>query len=753
MGKVKQFWQEWYIVGITTPSIAAIVILLRFLGLLQSWEWAAFDQYMRWRRPEAQDERIVIVTIEEADIQYLQQGYIADGVYARLLKKLKARKPRAIGLDIYRDLPFQPGHEDLVKVFKTTPNLVGIEKVVADGNGNIVAAPPVLKAQEQVGANDVITDADNKVRRSFIYLTDKNNKNVYSFSLYLALLYLDQEGISPKTGKDGLTWQLGKTVFSPLQANDGGYIRADNSGYQVLINYRGKANHFQTAPLRDILEDKVAQDWGRDRIILIGADGESFKDLFYTPYSGGLLSIPQPMSGVEIHAHLTSQILSAAMEGRPLIKSWSEVQECLWIIFWAFVGATLTWRWRYLGRSFTSIIVRFTLLLLVGVLFASTYMAMIWGWWLPVVPPLLALSGSIIVITTYIAHTAELIRKTFGRYLSDEVVSTLLESPDGLKIGGERQKITVVTSDLRGFTALSEKLDPEEVVKILNIYLECMLDVIAQYQGTIDKFMGDGIVILFGAPTIREDDSQRAIACAVAMQLAIISVNHKLEKLNLPTLAMGIGINTGEVVVGNIGSEKHTEYTVIGKEMNLAFRIESYSTGNQILVSESTLTATGRSEVRIDGELKMLPKGIKKTITVYDIGGIGEPYNLFLTKPIDIYFPLSTPIIINYQIVAEKQVSEQIFTGRIIQLSEQGAEVQINSGYPLPALSNLKLNLLSVNHQDQKSEDIYAKVVDKPANPGNFYLEFTFKPPVETDILSQALAQSMRDSSQSKELI
>jgi adenylate cyclase len=517
----------------------------------------------------------------------------------------------------------------------------------------------------------------------------------------------------------------------------------------VLLNYRGKAGYFNTVSLRDILEDKVPKDWGRDRIILIGAVGESFKDLFYTPYSGDLLSIPEPMPGVEIQAHLTSQIISAAMEGRPLIKSWSETQECLWIIFWAFVGATFTWQWRYLylDKSLTSIIVRATLVLIAGVLLGSTYIAVIWGWWLPAVPPFLAFTGSVIAITAYIANTADSIRKTFGRYLTDEVVATLLESPEGLKIGGKRQRITVVTSDLRGFTALSEKLDPEVVVTILNIYLESMLDAIAQYQGTIDKFMGDGIVILFGAPTMRLDDPQRAVACAVSMQLAMTTVNKKLQQLNLPTLSMGIGINTGEVVVGNIGSEKHTEYTVIGKEMNLAFRIEGYSTGKQILISEPTLTAIGTSTIRIHGEFKIKPKGITELITVYDIGGIGEPYNLFLPKELDIYFPLIEPISITYQILEGKQVCEPIFKGSLIKLSEKGAEVQIELGnadtLPSP-LSNIKLNLLMTNNQNQYSEDIYAKVLDKPATPGNFYLQFTFKPPAEAGIIFKALSQSIR---------
>jgi adenylate cyclase len=172
------------------------------------------------------------------------------------------------------------------------------------------------------------------------------------------------------------------------------------------------------------------------------------------------------------------------------------------------------------------------------------------GWWIPVVPAFLALASSAVVVTIYIAHTASKIRKTFGRYLSDEIVANLLESKDGLKLGGKRQKITVLISDLRGFTAMSEHMNPEVVVNILNIYLRHMLNAIVSYQGTIDKFMGDGIFVVFGAPTVRDDDAQRAVACAVAMQLAMNAVNDEMKQLGLPHLEMGIGINTGYAIVG-----------------------------------------------------------------------------------------------------------------------------------------------------------------------------------------------------------
>jgi adenylate cyclase len=161
------------------------------------------------------------------------------------------------------------------------------------------------------------------------------------------------------------------------------------------------------------------------------------------------------------------------------------------------------------------------------------------------------------------------IRETFGRYVSNEVVVSLLESPERLQLGGEKRKVTILTSDSRGFTSLAERLAPEQVVSIINRYLSTMVDIILQYQGTINEFIGDAILVIFGAPVSREDDARRAVACAVAMQLAMASVNAENGREGLSEVEMGIGIDTGEVVVGNIGSHKRTKYGVVGSCVNL----------------------------------------------------------------------------------------------------------------------------------------------------------------------------------------
>jgi adenylate cyclase len=324
----------------------------------------------------------------------------------------------------------------------------------------------------------------------------------------------------------------------------------------------------------------------------------------------------------------------------------------------------------------------------------------------------------------------QLIRQVFGRYLSDGVVARLLESPEGLKLGGDRRKITILTSDLRGFTALSERLSPEDVIDILNLYLERMADVINQYQGTIDEFMGDGILVLFGAPVVKDDDALRAVACACAMQLEMGAVNQKMKALGLPPLAMGIGINTGEVVVGNIGSEKRTKYGIVGNQVNLTYRIESYTSGGQILISEQTFQEV-KTSVKIAGQKQVQPKGMKQPITIYDVYGIGGLYNLYLLKEEEIFIPISKEIPLQYTLLQEKQIGNSLVHGHLVKLSPKGGEIRIDQiDRCPPALANLKFNLFTSDDGTDQSEDCYAKVLDKPAPPSSFYIHFTSLPPV-----------------------
>ena len=190
--------------------------------------------------------------------------------------------------------------------------------------------------------------------------------------------------------------------------------------------------------------------------------------------------------------------------------------------------------------------------------------------------------------------------------------SRSLSVPDGQTLTGERRVITVLSSDLRGFTALAERLPAEDIIRILNCYLGIMSDVIASRGGTIGAFLGDGIVVHFGAPIRMEDHARKAILCALSMQAAMTQVNEQMRERGYPALEMGIGINTGDVVVGNVGSEQRAQYGAVGGSVNLAFRIESYSVGGDVLASEATLKAAGPG-VSLLGSAQVFPKRQPRT--------------------------------------------------------------------------------------------------------------------------------------------
>lgn len=213
------------------------------------------------------------------------------------------------------------------------------------------------------------------------------------------------------------------------------------------------------------------------------------------------------------------------------------------------------------------------------------------------------------------------IRSVFGRYLTDEVAETLLDSPDALNLGGERREMTIMLADLRGFSSFAAQHDPQDVMRIVNNFLSRMTEVIIAHGGTIDEFIGDAILALFGAPRPLENHATRAVACAVAMQQAMTEVNVLNAQAGLPEVAIGIGINTGEVVVGNIGSEKRAKYGVVGHHVNMASRIEAFTGGGQILISERTCRDCGDS-LLVNSDMRVRPKGFDEEITLYDVAGI-----------------------------------------------------------------------------------------------------------------------------------
>jgi adenylate cyclase len=318
------------------------------------------------------------------------------------------------------------------------------------------------------------------------------------------------------------------------------------------------------------------------------------------------------------------------------------------------------------------------------------------------------------------------IRETFGRYTSDDIVGVLLDMPEGLKLGGEKREVTLLMSDLRGFTALAERLEATAVVALLNYYLSAMVELIHRTGGTIDEIIGDAIFVLFGAPMVMPDAAQRAIRCALEMQKAMPEVNEYNFQMGWPEIEMGIGIHTGEVVVGNIGSTKRSKYGVVGRTVNLTARIESFTVGGQVLVSSTSINAAGRGLILGD-EVEVHAKGMREALRCRELLGHENHPELLLKGEETIFTTLSDPVQFHYVVLSDKHLDEQMHPATIIAISQRRAVVEAADNLPLHA--NIMLRL-EVESEEEKSEELYAKVVQVLDGASKRYvIHFTSIPP------------------------
>ena len=371
---------------------------------MQTFEWMVFDTFTQLRPKESIDPRIVIVALEETDIKKLSYP-VSDRNLATVLTKIKQQKPRVIGLDIFRDVPVIEGQEDLAKVFKSTPNLIGIQKEGLNDPKGAVKPHPVLKELGQVSTVDIQPDGDRKIRRILLYPMAEGSENIPTLGLAVALRYLDKQGITYGEDSNGFL-QVGETSFPWLETNDGGYSNMDAGSYQILINYRGGIESFTTVSFSDVLANNVSPTLMKDRIVLVGTTAESVNDLFFTPYSKNLESTPEQMAGVEIHANIASQVISAVLENRPSFKFLPEGVEDLGI--WVITISTLFLIWKIKPNNYKIKSVFFIVgsIVILGSACSAIiylgYLAFLSNFWLPVFLPLLYIIISSSILVQYI---------------------------------------------------------------------------------------------------------------------------------------------------------------------------------------------------------------------------------------------------------------------------------------------------------------------------------------------------------------
>ncbi|MBN3911438.1 MAG: CHASE2 domain-containing protein [Nostoc sp. NMS1] len=388
-----RIYQEFGLWSLAAPPgilVLVLVILIRLVGGMQPGEWMFLDTMLRLRPREKLDERVVIVGIDEKDIEWVKQYPVPDGKIAELLTKLETYKPLAIGLDIFKNVPVEPGGAQLGKVWQENTNIISIEKILPPKEiSSIRSLPP-----EQIGFVDLLNDADSKNRRYLLYTTNPKNykQDKYSLALQLVIRYLKAKNIELETGKhDPNTIMIQGNELPRITDNFGGYVGINHrgGGLSILMNFRNSYQPFTVVSLRDILNKKNENVYAkllRDRIVLVGNRNLSVGDIFYTS-ALPTLELKGQIYGVDYHAHVISQILGSVIDGRPMLHSWGDMGEYTWIVIWGFLPIII-------GRFTQSV---WRNLLSVGMagacLFSYSYvMLWLWGIWIPVAPIFLILA-------------------------------------------------------------------------------------------------------------------------------------------------------------------------------------------------------------------------------------------------------------------------------------------------------------------------------------------------------------------------
>jgi adenylate cyclase len=608
-------------------GFAALVVALRLLGALLPLELGVYDAFLRLARSGEADGRIVLVRIGEAEIGRFGHP-LSDALLARALRELVAGEPRAIGVDLYRDRPVLPGAEELERVVLEHPNIVMIEKFGAS-DSEPVAAPPYVAGTGQVGFSDILLDADGRSRRGLLL-----GRGGASLSTQLALLALAGEGVLPRWRSDGKAGApvlyLGDRPLERFRGSDGGYVDADDQGYQILLDYPRGQPRFASHSLARVLAGELPASRVRDRVVLIGTAAPSVRDQHATPFG--------TVFGLEYHAEVVSELLDAGGRDRAGLRFLPDVWESLLVLLCGVGGALVA----VSGRSARRLVPAAAGGL--AAIVAGGLGAFVAGWWLPVVPASLAWAGAGAFGIAHVSFAERADRRTvmelFGRFLDREVVDeiwrerhTFLE--DG-RLRGRRATVTVMMTDLVGYSAVAEELDPERLLEWIDEYLAAMARLVGQHGGVVDDYAGDGVKANFGVPVPRrgEDeidrDARAAVDCALAMEAEVRRLNRSWVPRGLPEVRVRVGLHTGSVVAGLVGGPAHLKYTSLGDVVNTAARLESHLPDHfwdegalvRILVSEATRLRLGPAYASEElGKLEL--KGKREPVLAFRIRSRG----------------------------------------------------------------------------------------------------------------------------------
>ena len=583
--------------------ISIIVALLMTVGFLNTWESRVSDAFYY---PSNTLSDIIIIEIDDESIYKLGQWPLSRDHYATVIDNIN--KSRVIGIDILFDIP-REGDDEFANSLKKNNVVLAIEyRDFYFKNGELYS-DNLLKPNENLGILgddyeagfiNLYTD-DDKVTRSITPIIS----SIEEYEPFSAIIVREFTGIAPE-----------------LETT------------RMLINYYSEPGGFEYVSFYDAYNNSENLPDFEGKIVLIGYTASGVDDTFMVPISDNA------MAGVEIHANLVQSILL-----KDFINYQDDITTLGIIFLFAILTGLLIYRFKIIIATIVISLVFLAYFLLSLLLIFDNF-----GIIMNILFPLFSVSLVYISLVAIYYRTEEKTRKwitsVFGKYVSPVVIDTLIKNPNMINLGGEKRNITIFFSDIRGFTSISERIEPEELVHLLNEYLTEMTSIIIKDQGLVDKYMGDAIMAFWGAPLDLPDHAKIACSSSLEMVEKLNELKKKWIEEGIPSFDIGIGLNSGNAIVGNMGSTTRFDYTAMGDNVNLASRMEGLNKlyGTNIIITEKTYKI-----VKNDFEIRKLDavkvKGKKKPILIYELlsdkGKLSEKHKDFIKlyeKGLELYF-------------------------------------------------------------------------------------------------------------------
>ncbi len=614
---MKRTFRQLLAMALIAGALMVLLLLLTKGGLLNSW---ALDQlwYLngpipstRSRMPPTYDPEVVVAGIDNQTLRVLRGSHhrLPRQVHAALIDRLTAMGARLIGFDVTFDQPGEPGEDDaLLEAVKRSDRVVSncylkndeaFSRIWIEGRAFFRAAA------RSEGFVDMPLDYDHFIRRTRLYAP----KGDLPCRVSLALaMYLTDIGRLPSD----VGYQRTHLLLPRVEGLDPVPLALDHTGLS-LIGFQGGPGTIPTFPVVDILEGKVATAAIKDKCVLVGGVAEEFRDSFHTPFSK-----KGDMPGVEIHAHILQNLFM-----NRLPREWTGPTWWLFLLALAMLTAAFS-GWRKPERAVLWIVAA-ALVAIVAVLWLFPAQALFlnpFDLWAALA---LGWISAISLDTLWLRQEKNTIARLFHRYVAPNLLDQLLEHPEAIALGGARREAVVLFADVRGFTRICEERPPEDVITFLNTYFNAVTQIIFEHGGVLDKYIGDGLMAFFGVPLATGNEAEQAVRAALAIRQALVKLRAEGQAVgDFPIREIGIGINGGEVVVGNVGSEMHQEYTLLGDTVNVAARLEALARSGEVLVTRWVAQRLPPGVFRVESRGLMQVKGRRGEVEAFEVVGLAS---------------------------------------------------------------------------------------------------------------------------------